>query len=174
MTPLEIVNTAIVIVGVPTTIAWLIHLGRKLQVLDDMQETIKKEIEPDLRDLRERFMIVEDRVKTMWLDQIAPANSPRQLNERGQHILEDSGIKEMIDQKKDDLLIALKNKELKTPYDAEEAVLEAVRNLPVQYPELVESLKSGAFKTGSDIEGILYVGGVYLRDLIFKDLGFEV
>jgi hypothetical protein len=41
-------------------------------------------------------------------------------------------------------------------------------------PEVVEQLKGGAFKTGVDIKTVLFVGSVYLRDLIFPDLGFSV
>ncbi len=40
--------------------------------------------------------------------------------------------------------------------------------------EIIDRLKPGAFKTGADIEMVLFVGGVYLRDLIFADLGFTL
>src|SRR5262249_17720029 len=57
-------------------------------------------IAPDLKDVRERFMVVEDRVDTLWKDKFAPSHSPRQLNDRGTAILNGSGIKEVIDSKK--------------------------------------------------------------------------
>ena len=39
---------------------------------------------------------------------------------------------------------------------------------------LVEKLKTGAFNTGSSIGDVLLVGGIYLRDIIFGDLGFKI
>lgn len=137
-----------------------------------ISKSLENRIEPDLKNLRERFMIVEDRVRTMWKDEVAPAHSPRQLNERGTNVLTGSGIKEIIDEKRDNLLLSVKTRNITNPYDAEQAILNIVSNLRNDAP-LVEKLKLGAFSVGADIDTVLLVGGIYLRDLIFPDLGFK-
>jgi hypothetical protein len=147
-------------------------------VLKNSVSTIKKilddEIKPDLKNVRERFVIVEDRVKVFWKDGVAPATSPRSLNERGTAILNASGIKTIIDDKRNDLLAAVRERRATNVYDAEQAILSCVAEIPTRFPELVPTIKDGAFKTGADIATVLLVAGFYLRDLIFPDLGYSL
>lgn len=131
-------------------------------------------IEPSLQEVRERFIKVEDRVETLWRDKLAPAASPRQLNERGRSILESSGVKDVINGMSADFLTTLRSKNPATAYDAESLILDIVSNLPKTNPELLPKLKDGAFRTGVDIDALLFVAGIHLRDLIFKDLGFDL
>lgn len=117
---------------------------------------------------------IKPKVYILWKDRYAPATSPRQLNETGKNILEESGIKEIIDSKKEKLFIEVKKINPKTAYDAEQAIILVVNNLPRYCPEMLPQLKNGAFKTGQDIDALLYVGSIYLRNLIFGDLGFSL
>lgn len=159
---LNIINAIVVSLGVPAIICAAIYVGRKLQILDD------------LKGVRDRFAIVESRVGDLWEDKLAPAHSPRQLNEHGRKVLEMSGIKTIIDTKKEKLLKLIKERNVKNPYDAEQVVLEIVRDLPQHCPETIDELKNGAFKSGVGLDGVLFVGGIYLRDLIFPELGFSI
>jgi hypothetical protein len=113
-------------------------------------------------------------VNTLWGSKVATSNSPRALNEYGKKILNESGIKEIIEEKKGTLLPLVKAKGAKNAYDAEQAVLSVVEKLPEHCPDIVDRLKTGAFNTGATIDTVLLVGGLYLRDLIFPSLGFSV
>lgn len=155
----------IVSIGIPTIVLALIYIGRKLQILDTL--------DVDVKSIRDRFIVVEERVKTLWKDEVAPANSPRQLNERGENILKGSGIKEIVESMKNEFLVILKEKNLKNPYDAEQYTLQVVNDLKKDNV-IVEKLKSGAFSVGADIDTVLFVGGMHLRDLIFPDLGYSL
>lgn len=117
---------------------------------------------------------MKPKVDILWQDKVAPARSPRQLNERGNDILIKSGIKEIIDEKKEILLDIIKRKDLKNPYDAEQAIHQIMNELPLHCPDIVDKLKNGAFKTGVDTGTVLFVGGIYLRNMIFPDLGFSI
>jgi len=152
-------------IGIPTIVIALIYIGRKLQVLDDVEKTVKS--------MYERFIKVEERVDTLWKDEVAPAHSPRKLNDYGNRILTESGIKEIINEKKEKLLGLVREKDAKNAYDAERAVLSVVEHLPEHCPDVVERLKAGAYKTGASVATVLLVGGLYLRDLIFSELGFS-
>ncbi|NTW26776.1 MAG: hypothetical protein HGA36_00400 [Candidatus Moranbacteria bacterium] len=46
--------------------------------------------------------------------------------------------------------------------------------LPKHCPEIVDQLKTGAFKTGAEIDDVLFAGSIYLRNLIFEELGFSL
>ena len=135
---------------------------------------IVDEMKPDLKDVREKFSGLESKVNTLWADKYAPAHSPRQLNKIGESILNDSGIKDIVDKNKSKLLGIIKEKNPQNPYDAETIILSVMEELPKHCPDVVEELKTGAFKTGSDIDTLLFVGSIYLRNLIFSDLGFDI
>ncbi len=117
---------------------------------------------------------MKPKVDILWKDKIAPAHSPRQLNPRGEDILAKSGIKKVIEEKKEALLDLIKQKNPTNPYDAEEVIENITLQLPGLFPETVEPLKKGAFQTGTDINTVLFVGSIYLRNIIFSDLGFSV
>ncbi|TSC55375.1 MAG: hypothetical protein G01um101418_952 [Parcubacteria group bacterium Gr01-1014_18] len=150
------------------------NLERMEKNLESLDHGIETGVKVDLKDVRERFMIVEDRMDQLWRERFAPSRSPRQLNEQGEKILTESGIKEWVDEHKDSLFVKIQEKKHTNPYDAEVSVLSAVRELPDLFPEKLDSLKTGAFRVGMDVDSVLFVGGIYLRNLIFKDLGFDL
>ncbi len=117
---------------------------------------------------------MKPKLDILWRDKIAPSSSPRQLNERGTDILNTSGIKGVVDQKKDLLLKLVKEKNPANPYDAEIAISAVMMDLPKHCPDIVDKLKQGAFMSGVDINTALFTGSIYLRNLIFQDLGFEL
>ena len=127
----------------------------------------------DLDEIRPKVSDMTPKVDILWKDKYAPSRSPRKLNDRGNAVLLESGIKEIIDQKRDSLLSEVHQKKATNPYDAEKIIFDIVAGLK-QDQVLVENLKNGAFATGTDIETVLLVGGLYFRDLIFPDLGFSV
>ncbi len=117
---------------------------------------------------------IKPKVDILWKDKYAPALSPRQLNENGRNILNESGIKEIVDSYKDKLLVEVQRLNPPTAYDAEQAISSVVNDLPTSYPESVGKLKDGAFRMGQNIDALLLVGSIYLRDLIFEKLGFSL
>ncbi|HUD04251.1 MAG TPA: hypothetical protein VMR73_02045 [Candidatus Paceibacterota bacterium] len=117
---------------------------------------------------------MKPKLEILWKDKFAPANSPRQLNTRGESILNTSGIKQVIDEKKDHLLKLVRDKKPASPYDAETAIEEVMNALPTHCPDVVERLKQGAFSSGVDVSAVLFAGSIYLRNLIFTDLGFSL
>ncbi len=154
----EIIN----IIGIPAVLLTLLYIGRKLQVLDDLE------------DVRKKFSVIESRVNDLWEDRMAPASSPRQLNPRGSDILEKSGIKKIVGEKRNKLTEIIKKGNPKNPYDAEQLIMKVVQEIPEHCPEIIDELKNGAFKSGAEIDGVLFVGGIYLRNLIFEELGFSL
>lgn len=148
--------------------------GTLRTLVKGVKDDLDKEIKPDLKNIRERFGKVEDRVETLWQDKFAPAHSPRQLNELGKKILNESGIKKIIEDKKDSLLVEIIDKKPTNAYDAEQAILSVVAELPKYFPNILDQLKQGAFNVGQNLDTVLLVGGLHLRDLVFNELGFSL
>ena len=117
---------------------------------------------------------IKPKIDILWKDKYAPSTSPRQLNRIGADILNTSGVKEIIDAKKDALVIEIKKMPLGNAYDAEQAVMSVVNKLPEDYPDTIPQLKKGAFALGQNIDVLLLVGGIYLRNMIFPELGFSL
>lgn len=154
-------------------IAW----GKLKESVNKIQETLKEDIKPEVKKistLESRVDALWTRVDALWKDSLAPAGSPRQLNQRGVDVLHQSGIKRIIDDKKEKLLELVKKAGSKNAYDAEKEIESVVFSLPAHCPDVINDLKQGAFMTGSEIGAVLFVGSIYLRDLIFKDLGFSL
>jgi hypothetical protein len=126
----------------------------------------------DLKDVRRTVDDMAPKLDILWKDKLASAHSRRELNAYGEKVLEESGIKEIINERKTELFDLVKAKGSKNIYDAEQDILSVVRQLPRRYPNIVDALKTGAFNTGADMDTVLFAGGIYLRDLILRDLGF--
>jgi hypothetical protein len=129
---------------------------------------------PDLKEIREKFGSIETKVDTLWKDKFAPANSPRQLNQRGNNILDQSGIKSIVEEKRQKIIDLVKKRKPGNAFDAEASILTVVKELPDFFPEIIEDLKTGAFRVGTDIDAVLFVGAMHVRNEIFQDLGFSL
>ena len=128
----------------------------------------------DIKDIKPKVDDMCPKVDILWADRVAPAHSPRRLNDYGNKILTESGIKEIIKEKKPKLLELVKAEKATNVYDAEMAVLSVVKKLPEHCPDVIDKLKTGAFNAGASLDTVLLVGGLYLRDLVFPELGFSV
>ncbi len=148
-------------------------------LLGDTRELIARidertiHMQEDIKDLKNKvYNDISPKLDILWDDRVAPNHSPRQLNAKGIAILNGSGIKEVVDAKRVELLALVRERKPQNAYDAERAILDVVKELPAREPAIIDSLKYGAFKTGAAIEELLLVGGIYLRNLILPDLGF--
>ncbi len=151
-------------------IAYLLKRGfDRFDRLEEKVDKIGQRLDESIADASD----TRARLDVVWADYIAPAKSPRQLNERGQRILVESGIREIVDERTEELLSEVRKGDVSNPYDAQKTVLATVDRLGDDQ-SIVEKLKLGAFNTGSDIQTVLFVGGLYLRNKIFPELGFTL
>ena|SRR3989344_3038527 len=154
---------------------WLsaILLGNTRELIARIDERTERMVK-DLDEMRPKLWDMSPKVDALWKDKLAPASSPRQLNEQGTIILAQSGIKEIVDEKKEQLTLLVKQLNPKTAYDAEQTILNVMNDLQIHCPDVVERLKEGAFRVGADIPTLLFVGSIYLRNQLFQELGFSI
>jgi len=96
------------------------------------------------------------------------SKSPLSLTDKGKALLIDSTGKDYIDLKHAKFLKEIKSKNPKTPYDVQELskdIISARTSL-----DEFNDIKDFAFSKGISINVILEVLGIYLRDLLLKDL----
>ena len=59
---LQIVNGLVVVVGIPLIVNMFIGIGKKFQKLDSLDEFVRKDIYPDIKNLKERMSFIEGRL----------------------------------------------------------------------------------------------------------------
>jgi len=128
----------------------------------------------DVSNIKIDIAEIKPKVEFLWENRFAVSHSPRQLNDLGNKILNNSGIKEIIDEKITTLLGVVQKKNVDNPYDAENIIEEVMKDLPKHCPDVIPKLKDGAFNSGVDINTVLFVGAIYLRNKIFPELGFKI
>ncbi len=113
-----------------------------------------------VRDVHE----MKPKVEVLWQRQFAESRSPLALNEEGLAILDKSGIKKLVDTRADQLIAALWTRKPENAYQLQEAAQAVLAELKSDATVLTE-LERGAFETGVDVDSVLWVGALYLRDL---------
>ena len=151
-------GVAITIISI---LVWGIYKwGRITQILDDFKPLVNK------------IPSLEAKVDALWKEKYTESNSPMQLNDKGKQILEQSGIKEVIRRKKNDIVKAVKAKNPENAYRAQSIIIDVVKELK-EKPDCIPFLEKGAFESGADVEIILFVGAVFIRDEVLKELNFN-
>src|SRR4030042_5939455 len=99
--------------------------------------------------------------------------TPVSLNEEGLKVARESGIAKMVEENYVKILEAVKETNPSNAYQAQEKVLEAVRNLELN-EECKNIIETAAFKNGYPTSSLYMLGGYYIRDKVLKDLNFDL
>jgi hypothetical protein len=62
MNTFQIITSIIAFVGVSSIVTGLVYIGRKLEILDSLKSQNDKIILPELKDLRERLIVIEAKI----------------------------------------------------------------------------------------------------------------
>lgn len=119
--------------------------------------------------------IFEDRLTSMEgrLDSVFAGASPLSLLPKGEKILEESGLKQFIDDRKEHFLEQCKSKApMQNPYDVQHAAFQVFDELKFD-EALNEAIKTTAFNHGVSVETVRRVGSIYLRDVCLEASGFK-
>lgn len=116
---------------------------------------------------------IKPKVKILWELQFSESHSPMTLNERGKDILNKSGIKELVDKGLPQLIESIQEKNPKNAYQVQEFAREVMVSIKSN-ATLLPQLQKGAFDTGVDVDSVLLVGSLYLRDLALPKFNFKL
>ncbi len=157
----------------------LLKGAHKLGTLEESVKNIKSSMS-DVKDLvsgvpaiHEKVNALHEKVGTLWANAFTKSNSPVVLNERGKKILEDSNIKEFTNQRYNEILNTIKESKPANAYRAQEILIETVREFKKK-DECQNEIEKAAYRSGVDVDAILLVAAIDIRDKVIKDLGLEI
>jgi len=172
-----------VIVAVVTAVSFIIvkvfNLGKVAQRLTDVEDGItdvktdvdktKKDLTKEIKESRKDLTNRIDEVLTnMALKQVSQSQSPRALNDFGNQVLEQSGIRAIIEPKVSEIVAEVKANKPENPYQVQEMLLDIVKKL--KDTDLKDSIEQAAFKSGVTVETVLLVAGIDIRDTVLQKL----
>ena len=141
------------------------HIG---DAIKEVKKELHENIKPDLKDVRERFATWEGKQSGLVQSQ-----SPVGLTPKGKEALNKSGLKQYIDSNKDVLIKdCSKSFNMETAYDVQGSAMQFFSNY--KFPKAIETkLKNYAFKDGTSLDGMRTVAGIYFRDILLSERGFD-
>lgn len=151
-------------------LAWRRGWLRHLRPFTTMAKTVNNFVArmlPGLLDKFEEKGLAPSGALRQWTsimsEDILSSNSPKQLNEKGEKLLEESGIKDIIEDHIDNFIEGLEKERLKTAHDIELRsfyLLKESENTDIAIP-----LKKYLYDNPhGDINTILLAGSIYLRN----------
>lgn len=118
-----------------------------------------------VKNFSERLTNLEGRV-----DEAFKSSSPISLLPRGKKILEDSGLKEWIDNKKDELIESCKKVgSTANPYDIQVSAFKLFDE--IDFGDESDRFKSATYQAGMPMDVFRRIGAIYFRDLCLQQHG---
>jgi hypothetical protein len=167
---IAIIGLALGLLG--TIIVFSYRAGRIVEKVDGVVVDIQA-LNSDIIRLSDMTTGISDRVNTIWGAMFLTTRSPKYLNEYGLKILKDSGVEKTIDNHYNEIVQIVKRSSPSNAYQAEQSVISAVQSLVLD-ENCKNELEVGAYKTGQSIATVLYVGAIYIRDKVLKELELDV
>src|SRR3989344_4399990 len=114
MTPLQWINTIIVALGVPTIIAGLIYVGKKLHLLESIEQSLER--------IKHNMKVVSDYLTRHHLKfdpKELKSLSPLALTDAGLKLIEEIGFDNVFEKYKADFFELIDSENAKLKYDVE-------------------------------------------------------
>jgi hypothetical protein len=159
----------IALVGVILSVGFIIFAGgRVIERVDNIKDEID-ELKPDVK----MIPLIKEKVDVLWASRYTEPGSPMVLTETGRKILQDSKIENFTAEYYNEILNKVKDRNSKNSYQAQEALLEIMRDY--KNNEICKSkLENAAFTAGVDVDTVLLVGAVNIRNKIINDLNMKI
>lgn len=145
----------------------------RIGVYKNKVDTAVKDIDDgrkETKEIRDKVIACETSLKER--EPLTRKKSPVILTDRGNKILIDSKGKDFVDKNYAELKKKVEEKGTQTSYDIQESSRTVINDL--QNDARMNEIKDYLFKEGMEIDNIVEVLGIYLRDLILKERGIDV
>lgn len=137
----------------------------KEETLFAIQKSIDDEIRPDLKDVRERFFVLEGKTANMF-----QTASPVELLAKGKEFLEKTGLEAYIDAHFDQFFAyCSENLKMKTAYDIQNSIFDYFETVELE-KEFEKTLKEFAYQEGISLDVARRIGAIYLRNRTLERL----
>lgn len=112
------------------------------------------------------------KVDVLWQEHMSKSNSPIVLNEAGLRVLEASKIGDFASTYYGEILLKVKATKPQNPYQAQQTLISVLSSYQ-HVDECRPKLEELAFSSGSDVNSLLFVAALTIRDRIILELGFS-
>ncbi len=133
----------------------------------DRLEADVKEIRTDCKEVRDKVIKCETALD--YKEPLTRKKSPVSLSDRGTRVLAESGGQSFVEQNYAELKVEVENKKPATSYDIQEAAKQVIED--IKDDSRINPIKEYLFKEGMELDDIVVVLGIYLRDKILKERG---
>jgi hypothetical protein len=113
------------------------------------------------------------KVDVLWHNHLIKSNSPMVLNDEGLRLLHESGIGTFAEIHYAEIISEVKKISPQNAYQAQEA-LSVVLNKYQTIDTNKLMFEEAAFLSGSDVDSLLFVAALSIRDRLISDLGFTI
>jgi hypothetical protein len=166
--------------GLTLLIRGIFKLGQYHNRFTSLEKFVDETIKPALEQLEQKIdnlgNDLSGKIESIRIanasDKVTESHSPRQLNDYGKRVLEQSGVKDIVEAQFDALVKKVRSQKPQNAYQGEQLILNAVEALRAN-PELKNKIEDGAYQSGDTVDTVLLVGGVYIRDRILEKLDLK-
>lgn len=159
----------IALAGVIISVGLIIFTGgRVFERIGNIKDEID-ELKPDVK----MIPLIKEKVDVLWASRYTEPGSPMVLTEKGKKILVDSKIENFTTEYYDEILKQVKERNLQNSYQVQEALFEIMRNYK-NNDACKSKLENAAFIAGVDVDTVLLVGAVNVRNKIISELNMKV
>jgi hypothetical protein len=155
---LHTINGFVLIIGIPTIVGLFIYIGRKLQILDNLEITVNK--------IKGNVKVVSDylaKSHSKFNQKEIQAYSPLTLTLEGNKLITSLGFDNIFAQNKDDFFRCISSENPKLKYDVELYAIKSISAL--QDKDYMKFLKVYFYNNPDrNIENTAPTLGVYIRD----------
>lgn len=139
--------------------------------VNSLEKTMEK-VSSEVKELRDKTIACETSLKEREREAYIKRKSPLALTDSGEKLLKDSGGDVFVNENFSLLNQKVEDHIPKTAYDVQELSQQVITWLKSE--DVFNSIKDYAFKTGLPLEIIIEVMGIYLRDKILLEKGWNV
>lgn len=170
-----------VVIGI---IALTFYFGKQHQKTEAIESDISNNVKPSIKNIGDKIdnsiipslttissgvSYLQGKMDKLSTSSVTSSQSPVVLNDKGKKILIDSGIDKIIENNYNDIITNIKSKNPINAYEAQELIINVVKDL-INNTSLKNAIEIGAFSCGSDVQTVLYVGAINIRDKILTEL----
>ncbi len=153
----------VIAIGIPAIVAALIYIGKKLQILDDLQKTIGK--------MKLNLKVIGDFL-TRNHSEFNPTElqgySPLHLTKEGKRFIHNIGFEGIFNKQKIDFFACIENEHPKLKYDVEAAAIKSIYTLSDK--EYMAFLKEYFYNNPTrNLGNTAPTFGVYIRDMYLEE-----
>lgn len=169
LAPADWLGIAVLVLSVLGSIGVLIYkAGGLVNLVESMKQDVGK-----IPGIELRLIAVEAKVDGLWRQNTTVSRSPMILNDVGHRIIESSKISELTDKYYDQIVRDVKVLNPPNPFQAQEVLISIVKKFK-DNEDCKERLERAAFNSGYDIDTVLFVAAINIRDRVIIDLGFKM